>query len=723
MKPHLGLLGALGGSAIALTASLPAYASATQVTDIEINTEGGGMELVLETSNGERPQVFTVNQENMLIADLINTQLQLPDGNGFVQENPAPGIEMVMVTQLDANSVRVSIAGEGTPPTSEVSQTDSGILFSVDTSGVASAPSDPASAPSQPSDSEITFEAPETSVDGEAPGTPIDVAQDFEGDVLVPDPQVIIEGQLTSPSLAPPTLPRAVAPPVGDIAVSTTNINPEPIILGTNEIVPRLVLRDAPVRDVLSLLGRAAGLNVAFLTGTGEEGEDGADTEPRISLDIENEPVQNVFNYVLRISGLEASLDGRTIFVGDNLPNESSNLLMRTIRLNQVDVGTALNFLVALGAETAVSRERLITSVNAVPVAEGADGGTAVTETQTTTEDRIEVQRVEYTDSDPILRGLLVAGDERTNSLTLTGNGRLMEIATSQLVNLDIRRRQVAVNVRVVDVNLLETDRASTSFSFGLGEFDFVSQGGIGVINFGERVPEFFRVDPGGIGGNPIGVPGTTSGRDTEIADNFLAQLQVAVTEGNAKILTDPTLVVQEGQTAEVQLTEDVVTDFERTTEVNEGITTVTLEVETEPAGLILQIQVDRIDDNGFITLSVAPSISAPVDTIEVDLDGSENTITLLSERRLASGQIRVRDGQTLILSGIIRDTDRVETSKVPILGDIPILGALFRRSTRTNQRQELIVVLTPQILEDSEQSTFGYRYTPGPDARELIEP
>ncbi|MEO1144407.1 MAG: AMIN domain-containing protein [Cyanobacteria bacterium J06638_22] len=704
MRPHLGLLGALGGSAIALTASLPAYAAPTQVTGIELNTEGGGMELMLETSNGERPQVFTVNQENILIADLINTQLQLPDGNGFVQESPAPGIDMVMVTQLDANSVRVSIAGQDAPPTSEVNQTDDGILFNVDTGGAASA--------SEPSDNEITFEAPET---------PIDVAQDFEGDVLVPDPQVIIDGQLTTPSLTPPTLPRAVAPPVGDIAVSTTNISPEPIILGTNEIVPRLVLRDAPVRDVLSLLGRAAGLNVAFLTGGDEEGQEDADLDPRISLDIENEPVQNVFNYVLRISGLEASLDGRTIFVGNDLPNESSNLLMRTVRLNQVDVGTALNFLVALGAETAVSRERLVTSVNAVPVSEGAEGGTAVTETQTTTEDRIEVQRVEYQDSDPILRGLLVAGDERTNSLTLTGNGRLMEIATSQLVNLDIRRRQVAVNVRVVDVNLLETDRASTSFSFGLGEFDFISQGGVGIINYGERVPEFFNADPGGVGGNPITGTAPGSGNPLAIADNFLAQLQVAVTEGNAKILTDPTLVVQEGQTAEVQLTEEVVVDFERTTEVSDGLTTVTLEVETEPAGLILQIQVDRIDDNGFITLSVAPSISAPVDTIEVDLDGAENSITLLSERRLASGQVRVRDGQTLILSGIIRDTDRVDVSKVPILGDIPILGALFRRSTRTNQRQELIVVLTPQILDDSEGSTFGYRYTPGPDARELI--
>lgn len=701
MKPHLGLLGILGGGAIALTASLPAFAAATEVTDVRVNsTADGGMELVLETSDGERPQVFTVNRGNTLVADLVNTQLSLSDGNGFLQNNPAPGIAAVMVSQLDANSVRVSITGETGTPVSQVNQTDNTIVFDVGSG-----------APIAESDDAITFEQPPQ--DRQVAQNPDPFPSD--GDVLVPDPDVVIDGVEVQPAQVgvPPTRPRAIAPPVGDISVATTDISPEPINLGTNEIVPRLVLRDAPVRDVLSLLGRAAGLNVAFLTAgenqTGAAGGDAGagttgDNEPRISLDIENEPVQNVFNYVLRISGLQASLEGRTVFVGRTLPNESRNLLMRTIRLNQVDVSSALNFLVALGAETAVSRERLITSVNAVPVGEGGEGGTgtSITQTQTTTEDRIEVQRVEYTDSNPILRGLQVTGDERTNTVTLTGPGRLIDIATSQLTTIDIRRRQVAVNVRVIDVNLLETDDANSSFSFGLGRTDFINSGGVGIINFGERVP--------------------VTGANLNLPDNFLAQLQASVREGNAKILTDPTLVVQEGQTAEVQLTQEVVTNFERSVERDEGGDTVTVEVETQPAGLILQIQVERIDDNGFVSLSVAPSISGISGVERVEIDDDEFEVTLLSQRRLTSGLIRVRDGQTLILSGIIRDEDRVDVTKVPILGDIPILGALFRNSTRDNIRQELVIVLTPQILDDSDQSVFGYRYTPGRETQQLLD-
>jgi type IV pilus assembly protein PilQ len=94
----------------------------------------------------------------------------------------------------------------------------------------------------------------------------------------------------------------------------------------------------------------------------------------------------------------------------------------------------------------------------------------------------------------------------------------------------------------------------------------------------------------------------------------------------------------------------------------------------------------------------------------------------LVQERRLQSGQIRLRDGQTLILSGIIQETDQTTVSKVPILGDIPLLGALFRSTSRQNGRQEVIVLLTPQIIEDSMGSSFGYNYTPGPEARQLLQ-
>jgi len=202
----------------------------------------------------------------------------------------------------------------------------------------------------------------------------------------------------------------------------------------------------------------------------------------------------------------------------------------------------------------------------------------------------------------------------------------------------------------------------------------------------------------------------------------LLTALQAQITSGNAKILTDPTLVVQEGQTAKVNLTQEVVGNIKSETQSTNNQSTRTVTAEIRQAGLILEIAIDRIDDNGFIALSVNPQVTSIGSIQNISVGDNSNQIALLNVRQLSSGQIRLRDGQTLILSGIIQDIDRTTVSKVPILGDIPILGALFRSTQRQNQRQEVIVLLTPQIIQDNEGSTFGYSYTPGREARQMLQ-
>jgi type IV pilus assembly protein PilQ len=541
-------------------------------------------------------------------------------------------------------------------------------------------------------------------------------------DVLVPNPDVIIDGTpVPRPQVqqAPPFLPRAVAPPVGDIAIAEGVPTFSTINLGSNERIPRLLLRDAPAREVLSLLARAAGLNLVFtpVGATGQQPGAAAGTAadgPTISLDIEDESVQEVFNHVLRVSGLQANRVGRSIYVGPQLPASAQSIVARTLRLNQVDATVASNFLVALGAESAVSRERLVTNVNAVEVGEGAP---ALTQTETTTVEQIETNRVDYEDSQTILRGLQVVADERTNSVTLVGRADLVSIATEQLSRIDIRRRQVAINLRVIDIDLNALDAFGTSFSFQAGGFGLASTGGLGIINLGVGAPS---VVPGGTpGATPIPPRGAALGPGSNIPGDFLVQLLATVQNGNGKIITDPTLIVQEGQVATIQLTQDVITEIEQTTTIPDtGPPVVVSTPVRELAGLILQINVDRIDDNGFVSLSVAPSIAAPTEVF----DTGQGNVILLSRRQLSSGQVRVRDSQTLLLSGIIQESERSTVNKIPILGDIPILGALFRSTITNNSRQELIILLTPQIIDDSDQSVFGYSYTPSEQVQDILD-
>jgi type IV pilus assembly protein PilQ len=817
-----------GATACVLLAAQPVLAQLTRVTDVQLNPIPGGLSVILKTTAGNRPQLFTTKKDKSLVTDVINAQLRLPKGSYFRQEKPAPGIAVIEVKQLNANSIRVTVTGIDTVPNNQplVGQNNNIILgFTTTANSTVSTDARPVEKVSDNTNSvEKLPVLPATTLEsksGESIKRP---------DVLIPNPEVIIDGKIAEPAgpnqpynQAPPFLPRAVAPPVGDITQSTIDTSPTVIDLGTQERVPRLVLRDAPVREVLSLLARAANLNVVYIGGEAEKtpGAEGATkTSQTISLDIENEPVQDVFNYVLRLSGLEANRTGRTIFVGAKLPNSTRDTVMKSLRLNQVTVGVALNFLVGLGAESAVSRERQVTSVNAVTVGASVS---PITQTQTTTETKVETQRIDYKDSTPLLRGLQALGDERTNSVTLIGNPKLVEMATSQLVQLDVRRRQVVVNVKIIDVNLSGIQDSNSSFSFGIGNSYFTNDGGAATFNFGgsrpakgdevannasggppvivnpyagaqtfldlnnpgtsipntgigsrtiqdgiltENIPggsATFLNSKAGVSGNPFetGFTGATAGTpDVTIITNtdavrdsngnvttpakkvttftpgtpgtatsalpslyqfpkkFLASLTAQVTSGNAKILTDPTLIVQEGQTANVNLTQEVVGNITLKITDTVGGSRTDKTFEKQKVGLTLNVKIERIDDNGFVSLSVAPTVNSPTSSS----DTGNGRISLVAERSIQSGLIRLRDGQTLILSGIIQDQDRTTVSKLPILGDIPLLGALFRKTNRQNERREVIVLLTPQIMDDSERSSYGYNYTPSPQIRQVLE-
>jgi type IV pilus assembly protein PilQ len=598
---------------------------------------------------------------------------------------------------------------------------------------------------------------------------------------LVPNPEIIIQGAPQAPGV--PTLPRAVAPPVGDIAISNIDASAEKVKFERNMTVPRILLREAPAREVLMTLANYAGYNVVFTSAQGEANA----TSQTVSLEFTNESVENIFNAVLLISGLQANRQGKTIFVGAQLPQGARNLISRTLRLNQVKAVAAAIFLATQGAEY----QRLVTQTEDIvdPLTGRVTGRRDVAPTL----EPLTPQNTEGSKAALLLTGLRIAADDRLNSINLIGEPRQVQIATSLLTQLDARRRQVVVNVKVIDVNLLNTDRFNSSFSFGFNDGFFVQDNGAAVLNFGNMNPPtsstvgrpgafaqpvvpifdiisgtgtaeiqnfldiqngapFGRVNQGpndfsggltpysrpsfGRISNPFqpGLSDINIDPETGIIEyeyepptlfqypqRFLMTLQASIQTGNAKILTDPSLVVQEGQQATVKLTEKVLESVETSVDPLSGERT-TVPVLAD-AGLTLAVNVDQVDDNGFISLSVSPTIASPGSPIRFDSGGlTINTLTPLIRRELTSGLIRLRDGQSLILSGIIQETQQSSETKVPILGDIPILGALFRSRTNQNNRSEVIILLTPKIIEDTATSTLGINYQPGQDAAEMLQ-
>ena len=212
----------------------------------------------------------------------------------------------------------------------------------------------------------------------------------------------------------------------------------------------------------------------------------------------------------------------------------------------------------------------------------------------------------------------------------------------------------------------------------------------------------------------------------------FFDFLQAQITSRSTKLLASPTLILQEGgadrssevgrskaNEAEVSVGDNVVTSYTVSNVGTGSSASIACQPQFTIAGLSLGAVVEKIDDNGFVTFSVEPQVSVPVGGQTVEGCGP---ITVLNERKLTGGSIRVRDGQTLLLTGVISEDDRQVVEKWPILGDLPLIGQFFRRSSGGRNKRELVILVTPRIIRDDEGGSFGYGYSPSTqDARQLF--
>ena len=823
-----------------------AIAVASRITDINSNMSGDRFNLTLSFASSDRPQVTYARQGKDWIAVLNGAQLQLGSGNAsYTKSNPAPGITAIEATPYETNKVRIRVTAASPEVLKDLikrQDTSNSLVFSLEmqTNSISSANA-PESGVIQTANNTPSLGKPlfEPKVTITAPDGSTRVAQSNAPNSTPPSATNPVTPQLQGrvPGIAPPFRPLKT-PPVGDIATSSSKLRADIVDLGSSERVPRITLRNAPAIEVLTLIGRVAGLSIVSADSstpdaagaTPAAGATGATTINKpVSLSIENETAQDVFNNVLRITGLEANRIGNTIFVATKLPVTLKNLITKSYRLNQITAGEASAYLIGLGAARVVNRQRAIPGVQTATI-----GTAAAAIVNVSTESVPTLETVAITETSgvtPLLKGVQVIAEERGNSLTLIGSPRQVEFAEAQLARLDIRKRQISVNVRIVDVQLLNNQSFSSQFSFGVGDSFYTVRDGVAVANFGQYTPApsasnagsltsvptvsnpfgsaqsfidftsstpvpqitpgvqvfvdgvlqpgsfrnsagsvFNRLPINSTTGNPFqsritdftpatpdvitvtnipAVPATFDANGNQLTPfvpartttstalgsigsavqslsslfqyptQFLQGLQFQVQSGNAKVLTDPTLTVQEGESASVGLTQDVPAGSTVETTTVGGVATTGRRFTTQKAGLTLNIVLERVDDNGFVNMSISPKVSAPIQTI-TNPDGSQQA--LLSERTLNSGRIRLRDGQTLILSGVIQDTDKETITKVPFFGDLPIIGALFRGSNSQNTRSEVIIIVTPRIMDDSQNSNFGYSYQPGAQVQKVLD-
>ncbi len=173
--------------------------------------------------------------------------------------------------------------------------------------------------------------------------------------------------------------------------------------------------------------------------------------------------------------------------------------------------------------------------------------------------------------------------------------------------------------------------------------------------------------------------------------------LNLLLQTNKAKIVANPSVVVIDNTEALITIAQEVV--HKVTSTVSLGV--VTTNVELTKAGIFLDV-LPKVTEDGFITMRLRPQVSEPIGSPLIFGTGPNPTVvTLLSVREIMTQEVRVKDGQTLVLGGLFTEQEAANLAKVPYLAETPIFGALFRNTLKGRDRDELMLLLTPKIVEE----------------------
>jgi type II secretory pathway component GspD/PulD (secretin) len=173
--------------------------------------------------------------------------------------------------------------------------------------------------------------------------------------------------------------------------------------------------------------------------------------------------------------------------------------------------------------------------------------------------------------------------------------------------------------------------------------------------------------------------------------------LNLLLQTNKAKVIANPSVITVDDTETLITIATEVI--HKVTSTVSLGV--VTTNVELTKAGVFLNV-LPKVTEDGFIVMRLRPQVSAPTGAPQTfGSSTAPTTVTLLSVREIMSQEVRVKDGQTLVIGGLFTEQEASQMAKVPYLAEAPILGALFRNTLKGRNRTELMLLLTPKIVEE----------------------
>jgi type II secretion system protein D len=272
-----------------------------------------------------------------------------------------------------------------------------------------------------------------------------------------------------------------------------------------------------------------------------------------------------------------------------------------------------------------------------------------------------------------------VVGDEKSNKIVFSTSPRYTEKVMDLLRELDAAPPQVMIQVLLAEVTIDESSQWGMDARFGPFGGDEYRASSLG----------------GGAGvGTSLGVPNLA----VSSAD-FSLLIRALQAQGKLQVLSNPQVLANNNEKASIQVGENVaiVSGTERTPQGS-----LRADVTRQDVGIILDVT-PTISTDGFVRMSIEPTISAvTAKTTQISADLSAPIIS----KRTVSTVVTVKDGQSVLIGGLIQTQDEKRRSKVPILGDIPILGLPFRTMHNTRSKTELLVILTPHVVPGGSMSS-----------------
>jgi len=435
----------------------------------------------------------------------------------------------------------------------------------------------------------------------------------------------------------------------------------------TTGLIDSLEFREVDIKDVLRQLAKQYDLNIVF-----SESVSGL-----VTVQLKNVTIDEALEAIITINGFVYTKKGGVFKVTTAEEAEKEGKQTRVFRLNNADA-TLLR----------ASLAKVIS----------ADGSVEV--------------------------------DARSNSLIVTDVPRIVnEVEEMIKNNLDTMTQQVLIEARFIEVSVGTTEKIGVDWSPVSSTSPMISTTGskrattapfessVAADALRNVIPEanpnlvgtaadsvypssqsfpYIDESSSGVAATDAFSFGTLDFSNLQIALNFLKN------RSDAKVISSPRIVTVDNKEARIQVgeTRRIRSSEEIDTTAANPVTTYTYE--KTDIGIILVVT-PHVTLDGHIRLSLQPEVSS-ADAVD------ENNINIIN-KRVAQTEVIIKDGQTIVIGGLIENKKTEATSKIPVLGDIPLLGKMFSHKTiNPDSQKELLIFVTARILDEKEKGAIGYK-------------